>query len=256
MSIRESHILLRYYLLLLAAVQCTPAINNLLLPELPRPATKIINVPYILKVIDTINHLKKIESYTLVVTNLLDSWNEDDVSLLRQRVEPHISIYNSQLQISKTLNLNSVTIVFAKSSEDSVLLKVSEILRNLKLSVVMVVITSVLPTDKAIMLTVSQIMVTLAEANMINSMVIYDNNVFNFELYPSLKIFNMSGKENLMNLNAEKVINFQGYHIRTPIKKDLPRVFRAPGSRTVRGMTGWFFQLYCSFSFVRPLTCR
>lgn len=236
-----------------AVVQCQPAITDLMLPELSKPTTNIINVSYVLKVIDTINYSKKFESYSLVVTNLLDAWDEDDIWLFRQKMlqhdmQPHILIYNdrfdgtSHLHISRILNLNSITIVFATSSKDNVLNKVSGILRDFKLAVVVVVIARVLSTDTDVMLMVSQIMRILSEAHIVNSVVVYDDTVFKFVLYPTLKVLNMSGEESRLDLNAEKKINFQGYHIRTPIKQDLPRVFQSGDSEEIHGMTGWFFE--------------
>lgn len=212
--------------------------------QLPKPT--IINVPYILKVIDTINYSKKFESYTLVVTNLLDARDEDDIWMFRQHdMQPHILIYNdhshANLHISRILNLNSITIVFATSSKDNVLNKVSGVLRDFKLAVVVVVIAVALSTDKAIMLMVSQILNTLFKANIVNSIVVYDNNVFKFEMYPTLKVLNMSGEESYLDLNAEKNVNFRGFRIRTPIKKDIPRVFQGIRSKRVYGMTGLFF---------------
>lgn len=234
-------------------------VNEMLMPELPKPTTKIINIPYILKVMDTINFSKRIESYTLIVTNLLDERDEDDISMLCQKMfqndmQPHILIYNNydmaaasqtqksaaHLHISNILNMNSITIVFARNSKDNVLHKASTILRNFKLSVVIVVITEVLKTQKDISLTISRFLNNLSQENIVNSAVIYDNNVFSFDLYPTLKVLNQTGREYFLDLNVNKIRDFHGYRIRTPIKNDMPRVFKSQdqGESKVHGIAG------------------
>lgn len=226
--------------LILVAACSISCSNDLILPEVPKPTTKIINIPYILKVMDTINYSKKFESYILLVTNLLDAWDEDDISSFRQKMfqtdmQPHILIYNSHfddetahLHISNILNLNSITIVFAKSNNDNVLNAASKMLRNFKMSIVIVVITHPFTMIKSIRTTVSKILNKLSEENMVNSVVVYDNNAFKFELYPIFKTLNMSGQEYLLDLQAHMITDFHGYRIRTPIKNDLPRVFKEP----------------------------
>lgn len=221
-------------------------------------STKIINISYILKVLDTINYSKKFECYTLVLTNLLDEWYEDDISLFRQRMyehdmQPHILIYNrhTHLHISNILNLNSITIVFVKNSRDNVLDMVStEILHNFKLSTVMVVITGVLHTNPEILLMVHRIMTYLSRENIINSVVIYDDNAFKMDLYPYPKTVNVTGVENTLVLRMHRSKNFQGYRIKTPIKNDLPRVFKAPDyntSKKIHGIAGVLFSNYVKY---------
>lgn len=242
-----------YFILQIAWFHNTVAINESMLPKLQSPVTNIINISYIVEVIDAINNSKKIDGFTLVETNLLDTAAEDDISLFRQKMfqdqmKPYISVHNeningTNLRISRILDLNSITVVFAINSEDKVLETLSDILRDFKLSIVMVVIATIFSGDGAIMSTVSQTLKTLAEANIVNSMVIYGDNAFKFDLYPTFKVSNITGEESSMNLSAEKNIDFQGYHVKTPIKKDIPRVFKAPQLKKIRGMTGWCFEI-------------
>lgn len=238
-------------------VQYQENINVLMLPELTKPTTKIINIPYILKVINTINYLKTFESYIVVSLSLTDFEEDKEMSLFKEEMKPRILIHNEQfngtdmLRSSRALNSNSIiTIVFAKSSRDSALNKVSVILRNFKLSVVMVVITTAFARKEDIESMVFQTLNTLSNAKIVNSMVIYDDNVFKFELYPTFEVFNLTGEEYSMNLNAERNINFKGYHIRTPIKSDNPRVFTFTGpdnTKKVRGITGCDFCIKYTF---------
>lgn len=226
--------------------------------EPPDTRTSIVNVPYILKVIDAINNSTHFESYTIVVTSFLSTRDEDAVSLLNKEIfhgeiKSHLLFHNRHYHgkydfpISRILNKNSITIVFAENNEDDILNRVPAFLRNYKLPVFMVVLTKFLPTDEAIMSTVSQTMGVLSKANIINSIVIYDTDVFKFHLFPKLKVFNMTGKEGSMNFKAQKIINLHGYHIRTPIKEDMPRVFKVPHLKKIRGMSGIY--LYILFGF-------
>lgn len=211
-------------------------------------STKLINVTYIRKVIDTINYSKKFESYTVVVTNLLNDVGDEEAiwqfcqELFQNDMRPHILIYNNgrfktDLNIWRILNLNSITIVFAINSQDNVLLDVSKILLNFKRSVVMVVVAKSFASLEDVTITASQTSISLVNKNIINSIIVCDNNTFNFELYPRYQTVNVTGKEHLLDLNASTRLNFKGYSIRTPIKKDIPRVFKSSDG-TIHGMTG------------------
>lgn len=164
-------------------------------------------------------------------------------------IKPKICVSEMRgVELNYMLNDNSLTVVFSKGSDDEIIPILNRVLRGFRTNKLLFVLYGA----KGEVQLVDSAAYWLWEMQYINSIIIYENEIWSFNPFPNISMIlqNETKLIDVFPFEQREKYDLQGYVFSAPPSESMPRIFYKTdkdGNTTLSGVNGYLFLYFLDF---------